>query len=71
MWDRCQLHVFALHDYYYANSELYSLIALLFVGENMFSQIQSMYKGIYEPLFVATNVDRSDCVHISVDTLHR
>ena len=35
-------------------------VACLFVGEHMFSPIQSMYVGKLDPLFLATNLDRSD-----------
>ena len=42
--------------------------ACLFVYEHMFSQIRSIYIGTYDPLFVATNLGRSDMV---LDTLQR
>ena len=41
------------------------------IVEHMFSQIHSIYTGVHGPLFVATNVDRSDCVHIAIRTLQR
>ena len=47
------------------------LIAYLFVGEHTFSQIPPIYVGILEPLFVATDIDRSDYVHMVLRALHR
>ena len=47
------------------------LVACLFVSEHMFSQIRSMYAGIHETLFMATNADRSDCVHMVVGALRQ
>lgn len=37
----------------------------------VFSLIRSIYLGIHDPLFVATNVDRSYCVHMVIGALHR
>ena len=45
--------------------------SLQFVGEHMFSQIRPALLGVHDPLFMATNVDRSDCVHVSLSTLQR
>ena len=47
------------------------LVACLFVSEHMFSQIRSMYAGIDVPLFMATDADRSGCVHMVVGALQR
>ena len=47
------------------------LVACLFVGEHMFSQIRSMSVGIHDPFFVATNADHTNCVDIVVGTLQR
>ena len=49
------------------------LIACLLIDEHMFSQIRSMYYfiGIDDPLFVATNVDRSVCMHMALGALQR
>ena len=35
-------------------------VACLFVDEHMFSPIRSIYVGMLDPLFLATNLDRSD-----------
>ena len=35
-------------------------------GENMCSQMRSKILGIYAPFFVATNGDRSGCVHMAL-----
>ena len=47
------------------------LTPCLFFGEQTFSQIRSIYVGIHGPLFVATAVDRCDCVHIALSALQR
>ena len=41
---------------------LVSVGSLLSVGEHIFSQIRSIYAGIHDPLFVATNIDPADMV---------
>ena len=42
------------------------LIACLFVDEHMMQACKYI-----DPLFVATNVDRSDCVHMVIGALQR
>ena len=46
-------------------------IQYLFLCEHMFQQTLSIYVGIYVMLFVATDMDHSDYVHIVLRALQR
>ena len=41
------------------NTDIWDLFVSV-IGEHMFPQIRSIYAGIHDPLFVATNLDRAD-----------
>ena len=45
------------------------VIACLFVVGHMLSQMRSKYAGIYDPLFVATDFDGSDSMHMAAGAL--
>ena len=45
------------------------VIACLFVVGYMLSQMRSKYAGIYDPLFVGTDFDSSDSMHMAAGAL--
>ena len=49
------------------NTDIWDLFVSV-ISEHMFPQIRSIYAGIHDPPFVATNLDRSDMV---LDDLQR
>ena len=48
-----------------------SVASLSFVGEHMFSRTQSMHVGIYGPLFVAPDIDCSNCMRMAIGYMHK
>ena len=47
------------------------MIACLFVGQQMFLQLTVIDVDTHGPLFVATDAERSDCVHMLLGALQR